>query len=64
MNQKTKQLLINILVAICSVIVTFFSSCSTIWIRGNDNNPVIDVSPKVSSDSTSFIRVGYDNHNS
>lgn len=50
-----------LIVAICSAIVSYFTtSCSTLWIKGNDNNPVIEASPKVSADSTSFIRVGND----
>lgn len=45
-----------ILIALCSAIVSYFTaSCTSIWVKGHDNSPVIDVSPKLSSDSTNFI---------
>lgn len=59
MKKTLKEFLIYILVAICSAVVTFFSSCTTMWFKGHDINPVIDVSPKVSSDSTSFFRFSF-----
>lgn len=54
-----KRLTRDIIVAVLSALLTFFTatSCSAVWIKGNDNNPVIDHSPKFSADSTSFLKV-------
>lgn len=56
-----KRLLRDIIVAILSALLTFFTaSCSMMWIKGNENNPVIDNQGKLSADSTTFLKVGLD----
>ena len=57
-----KRLIRDLIVAVLSALLTFFTSscmtsCSSVWIKGSDNNPVIDHSPKFSADSTSFLKI-------
>lgn len=57
-----KKLIRDIIIALLTAILTFLTatSCSVMWIKGNENNPVIDNQGKLSADSTSFLKVGYD----
>lgn len=52
----------ELIVAILTAIITYLcSSCSTVWIKGHDNSPVIDHTPHVSADSTSFVKIRFGN---
>lgn len=47
----------DMIVAILSAIITYLcSSCTSVWIKGSDNNPVIEHTPSVSADSTTFVK--------
>lgn len=48
----------DLIVAILTAIITYLcSACSTVWIKGHDNSPVIDHTPHVSADSTTFVKI-------
>lgn len=56
MNKKVKDLLINIIVAICSALITFFSSCTITRINGNSNSVSANQTTSLRSDSLSISR--------
>lgn len=48
----------DLIIAILSALITYFTtSCSTVWIKGENNNPVIEHTPTIHADSTSFVSV-------
>lgn len=59
MNPNYKRLIRDIIIAVLSAILTFLSSCSVTYIKGDDNNPVIEHHSKVSADSTEFVKLRF-----
>lgn len=52
----------DLIIAILTALITYFTaSCSSVWIKGENNNPSIEHSPRFSADSTSFIKFRFGN---
>lgn len=52
----------DLIVAILTALITYLcSACSSVWIKGSDNNPVIEHTPHVSADSTTFVKFRFGN---